>query len=244
MEFLWKTDWARVFVPEMSLLEIVVRGTLIFVTVCLLLRVVLKRQTGGVATSDLLVAGIVGGVCRNPLVRDAYSVTDGLLVVGVVLSWSYALDWLSYHSRLVHRLLHRPPSRLVEDGRVLHERLRHELMTEGQLKSQLRSEGVRDVAEVEGAWLEDCGKVSVLKRPRPALHRPADGAGQPGQPPAAEALQAAARALEEVAERHRQALAEGQRDLDEIRQVLRQLGVRAEEPPAAEANGTGRFVST
>src|SRR5205823_3203362 len=99
MQFLWTTDWGRVFTPEMSLLEILVRGTLTYLGLCLLLRFVLKRQMGQMSLSDLLVVALVAGVCRNPLVRDTYSVTDGLLVVATVLAWSFALDWLCFHSR-------------------------------------------------------------------------------------------------------------------------------------------------
>src|SRR5207302_6352796 len=102
MEFFWRVDWERLFRPEMSLPEILLRGTLIYLALCLLLRVVLKRQAGKVSLSDLLVVSVVAGVCRNPLVRDAYSVTDGVLVVATVLAWGYALDWLSYYVPLIH----------------------------------------------------------------------------------------------------------------------------------------------
>ena len=68
--------------------------------------------------TDLLVVSIVAGVCRNPLVRDAYSVTDGLSMVAVVLAWGYALDWLSYRVPAIHKLLHPEPVVLIEGGRV------------------------------------------------------------------------------------------------------------------------------
>src|SRR4029079_6817391 len=114
----FQTDWSRIFTPQMSLPEVLVRGTLVYLALVLLLRIVLKRQAGKVGMSDLLVVTIVAGVCRNPLVRDAYSVTDGVLIVGVVLLWSFVLDWLSFHSPFIHRLLHRQRVRLIEDGRV------------------------------------------------------------------------------------------------------------------------------
>src|SRR5262245_57321386 len=120
----------------MSLLEILIRGTFTYVGLCLLLRVVLKRQTGKVSMSDLLVVTIVAGICRNPLVKDAYSVTDRLLVVAVVLAWSYLLDWLSYRVPAIHDVLHSKPVLLIQDGKVLHESLEHELMTEGRLQSK------------------------------------------------------------------------------------------------------------
>src|SRR5436305_14944567 len=104
MNRLFETDWGRLFAPEMSLPEILVRGTLIYLAICLLLRVFLKRQAGKLSLSDLLVVTLVAGVCRNPLVRDAYSVTDGVLVVMTILAWSYAVDWICYRSRRVRWL--------------------------------------------------------------------------------------------------------------------------------------------
>jgi uncharacterized membrane protein YcaP (DUF421 family) len=159
-----ETDWSGLFVPQMSLPEILIRGTVVYVLLVLMLRVILKRQAGKVALSDLLVITLVAGVCRNPLVKDAYSIPDGLAVVAIVLGWSYALDWLSFHSRLIHKLLHSPPVPLIQNGHILEENLRHELMTENQLRCKLRLSGVKDPAEVAEALMEGNGHVSVIRQ--------------------------------------------------------------------------------
>src|SRR5438067_7437768 len=152
MDVFWRTDWARLLIPKLSLLEIVLRGVIIYVGLCLLLRVVLKRQAGKVSLSDLLVVTLVAGICRNPLVADAYSVPDGLGVVAVVLLSSYAADWLSYHSPFVHKLMHPSRVQLIRDGVILDDNLRRELMTGERLRCQLRHKGVADVRDVAEAW--------------------------------------------------------------------------------------------
>jgi uncharacterized membrane protein YcaP (DUF421 family) len=162
------TDWSKLFTPRMSLPEILVRGTLIYLALCLLLRVFLKRQAGGLSLSDVLVVTLVAGLCRNPLVADDYSITDGLLMVLTVLVWSYVLDWLSYHVRLIHRLSHAPRLHLIHDGATLEENLRRELMTHAQLESKLRAAGVHRPQEVADAYLESDGQVTVLKKDPPA----------------------------------------------------------------------------
>lgn len=164
MDFLWRADWAKLVLPEMSPLELFVRGTFTYLGVCLLLRVVLKRQAGKVSLSDLLVVSIVGGVCRNPLIKDAYSLTDGFLVVVIVLLWSYLLDWASYRFPLIHHLLHPRPVLLIENGQVCRDKLARELMTESQLYSKLRRHGVREPSEVAQAWMEGDGHVSVIRK--------------------------------------------------------------------------------
>jgi len=103
-------------------------------------------------------------------------------VVATVLFWSFVLDWLSYHVRVIHKLLHAPPVPLIQDGRVLQENLQRELMTESQLHCKLRREGVREPAEVAEAWMEGDGHVSVIKKqePRPEQVQQVPGGAQRG----------------------------------------------------------------
>lgn len=236
-----RTDWSRLFVPEMSLPEVLVRGTLVYVGVVLLLRVILKRQAGKVALSDLLVVAVVAGICRNPLVRDAYSVTDGLLVIVVVLFWSFAMDWLSYYVPLIHKILHPKPVPLIRDGVVLEGNLKHELVTDSQLHCQLRRNGVKDVRQVEEAWMEGDGQVSVLRKAKGGeANEPASTNGaaefraQRFPPPAAENgrvrevagepevrdLLRAAEKLQEKLAWHRERAAAYQRTITEVKRLL------------------------
>jgi uncharacterized membrane protein YcaP (DUF421 family) len=164
MEFWFQTNWAKLFVPQMSLPEILIRGTVIYLSVVTALRLIMKRQAGKVSMSDLLVVMLVAGICRNPLIADDYSITDGVLIMLTILFWSFALDWLSYHIPFVHSLSHPKPVPLIQDGVVLKENLAGELMTQQQLISKLRLNGVNDPKVVAEAWMEGDGHVSVVRR--------------------------------------------------------------------------------
>ena len=164
MGYLIDVDWAALFRPEMSLLEVLVRGVVVYAALCIFLRIILKRQAGKIALADLLVVSLISGVCRNPLIRDAYSIPDGIAVVVVVLSMSYSLDFLCYYVPRVHGLLHPPPVVLVRDGEIDKENLRRELMTESQLLSQLRHHGLETAAQAAKAILEGSGQLSVIPK--------------------------------------------------------------------------------
>jgi uncharacterized membrane protein YcaP (DUF421 family) len=60
--------------------------------------------------------------------------------------------------------MHPPPVVLVRDGEVEQANLRRELMTESQLRCQLRQRGVTDPADVAEAWIEGSGEISVIRK--------------------------------------------------------------------------------
>ena len=54
---------------------------------------------------------------------------------------------------------------LIRDGQVMHDNLQHELMTESQLRCQLRHKGVAKPDDVAEAWIESSGEISVIRKP-------------------------------------------------------------------------------
>jgi uncharacterized membrane protein YcaP (DUF421 family) len=164
MEHLIGLDWSQTFLPDTSLLEIFLRGTVVYLALFVMLRVVLKRESGGVGVTDLLVIVLIADAAQNAMAGSYNSIPDGLLLVATIIFWSYALDWLGYHVPRFERFLHPQPLPLIKDGRVLRARLREELITEEELASQLRLQGVEDPSDVKAAHLEPDGRVSVIER--------------------------------------------------------------------------------
>lgn len=169
-------DWAGMLLPDTPVLEILVRGTVMYFGVFLLLRFLHKRQSSSLSTSDVLVIVLIADAAQNGMADDYGSLADGLILVSVIVGWSLALNWLGYHSKAFARLLHPPPIALVEQGAPNRRNLRRELITHEELMSALREQGIRDVGDVEEARLEGNGKLSVFGR---GSHPPSDD-DQPG----------------------------------------------------------------
>ena len=173
MDWLTKVDWKGMLVPDTSLLEIFLRGTMVYLALFTLLRFVLKRQRGGVGFTDLLVIVLIADAAQNSMAGDYTSVPDGLLLVGVIVGWAYSLDWLAYRVPAVARFVNPGSVRLVRDGRLIRRNLAKENITDEELWSQLRREGVDDLDEVEEVLLEGDGQLSVVRKDqeRPVQHR-------------------------------------------------------------------------
>lgn len=155
-------DLAKILVPSLPPLEIVVRGTIMYLALVLLIRVIFKRQSLGL--TDLLVIVLIADAAQNGMAGEYTSVADGLLLVATIISWAYALDWLGYHVPAIERLIQPSPLPLIERGKLVRRNMRAELVTIEELKAQLRLEGIEEIAEVERAWLEGDGELSVVRK--------------------------------------------------------------------------------
>lgn len=157
-------DLVTIFVPETPVLEIILRGTITYLALFLMLRFTLKRESSGIGVTDMLVVVLIADAAQNAMADDYRSITDGLILVGTIIFWAYAVDWLGYRYPIVERLVQPRPLPLIEDGRLLVRNMRSELITREELMSQLRAYGVDDVARVERAYLEGNGKLTVISK--------------------------------------------------------------------------------
>ena len=157
-------DWGAMFGLSVSPVELIVRGSAMYLFLFLMFRVVVRRRVGAVGMADILVLVIVADAAQNGMSGEYKSVTDGAILVGTILAWDMLIDWLNYRVPALRNWLEAPPLLLVRDGRLLHRNLRHEFVTEEELEAKLRQKGVKDVSEVAEARMESDGEISVIKR--------------------------------------------------------------------------------
>ena len=162
LEWLFGVDWRGLLVPQASPVEIVIRGSAIYLGIFALLRGVLKREAGSVGITDLLVVVLLADAAQNSLTPDSKALPDGLLLVATIVFWALALDWIGYRFPKLQRLIQPPPLPLIRDGQLLRRNMRKELVTEDELMAQIRLQGSDDIGSVKVAYLEGDGQISVV----------------------------------------------------------------------------------
>src|SRR5262245_56879901 len=158
-----KIDWRSVFFPSTGVREIFLRGTIIYLFLFFILRI-LRRESGAIGISDLLLIVLIADAAQNAMSSDYKSVTDGIILVSTIAFWDYLLDWIGYRFPNVRPLLRPAPLLLIKDGRLQRRNMRREMITEEELMGRLREQGVEKVEEVKKCYLEGDGSVSVIKR--------------------------------------------------------------------------------
>ncbi len=143
-------------------MELIVRGTLVFWFLFLLFRFVLHRNPGSLGIADILLVVLIADAAQNGMAGEYKSVGGSFVLVGTLAAWSYFIDWMEYRFRWFARLSEPGVVTLVRHGKVFKANLRREMLTESALDSQLREQGVDDLALVKYAALEPNGKISVV----------------------------------------------------------------------------------
>ncbi len=161
-------EWREIFVPEQPVAGIFLRGTVTYLMLFLILRFLLKRQSGVIGIADLLVVVLIADAAQNAMAAEYKSITEGGLLVLTIVFWNYFLDWLGYRFPAFQRIVRPPPLLLIRDGRMLPGNMRQEMITREELMSQLRQQGIERCDEVKECFIEGDGRVSVIKREKDA----------------------------------------------------------------------------
>jgi uncharacterized membrane protein YcaP (DUF421 family) len=150
-----------VFAPETPLLELIARGFVLYLGILALMRLLRRRTGGEVAHMDLIFMLLVAEAAAHSMGHYS-AVGDGLLVIVTFMALNYAVNALSYYVPAFKKLATLRPLEVVKDGKPLLDNMRREFLTEEELMSYLRQNGMDDLSKVKIAMIEAEGKLSFV----------------------------------------------------------------------------------
>ena len=151
------------FNVDVDTLEIVARTTIVYLALLVLLRIGGKREMGQMTPFDLVVILLISEAVQSSMVGGDISLVGGLVAATVLLAVNYAVASAKDRLPPLRSLFESEPTVLVRDGRMLRKNLESEGLTEDELMSAIRHNGVEEVSGVRLATLEPDGAISVVK---------------------------------------------------------------------------------
>jgi uncharacterized membrane protein YcaP (DUF421 family) len=172
---------ADLFEVHVPVLELVLRGTLVYWLLFLIFRFLLRRDVGAVGIADILLLVIVADAAQNAMSGGYDTFAEGAVLVLTIVGWNWLLDVLSYRFVLVRRFTTPGRLLLVRKGVPQRRNLRREFISMDELQEKLREQGIEKLAEVKAAYLEGDGEISVIRNSEsPAAQGAAKGKKLPG----------------------------------------------------------------
>ncbi|MBK4215019.1 DUF421 domain-containing protein [Paracoccus caeni] len=167
-------DLHRMFLGEQPLLfyaEILVRTLIIYIYTLLMIRWIGGRGIAQLSMVEFVLVIALGSAVGDAMFYPEVPLLVAMLVITVVISANKLLDLLLLRSDRAKDLIDGRPVELVRDGRLVHEGLNACDMGPAEIRGLLREAGIRNLGQVQHAYLESSGKLSIFRRPhaRPGL---------------------------------------------------------------------------
>jgi uncharacterized membrane protein YcaP (DUF421 family) len=159
MDSMWKFD-----ANTTHWYDFVVRATIVYIFLLVLLRLTGKRQVGQLAPFDLVLLLVLSNAVQNAMNAGDNSVTAGLILATTLIVLNWIVAWLTYSNKKFEALIEGRPMILIHNGKFDQTAMRHTKMTKHELETSLRAEGCAGPEEVLFAILENNGKVTVIPR--------------------------------------------------------------------------------
>ena len=156
---------ASVFKMTMPIVELFIRGSVMFWFLVLVFRVVLRRDVGSMGMTDFLFVVLLGDAAQNGMIGDASSATDAVVLISTLVFWNVAIDWATWRWPSLERLFAARRLTLVRNGKRNRRNMRREFISDAELMSKVREEGLEDLSKIKAMYLESDGEISLIRRP-------------------------------------------------------------------------------
>jgi uncharacterized membrane protein YcaP (DUF421 family) len=143
-------------------MELMIRATVLYWFLFLIMRGLGKRSVAEFSPLDLLVVVVMGDLVQIGITQEDLSITGAVMTISAITAWTVVGDWAVRRWPWARRGLVGTPVVVVRDGAVLTDHLRRERLTVEDLDAAARSKGYDDLGDVAIAVLEEDGSVSFI----------------------------------------------------------------------------------
>ena len=145
-------------------MDIVLRATVMFFILFLLIRLLGKRELGQMTPFEFVVLVVLGDLIQQGVTHNDFSLTGATLAISTFAFWALILSWTTDLFPRAKDLLDGAPRVVVRDGEIVSENLRRDRLTRDEILSEMRLAGIGRMSDVAWAILEPQGKMSFIRK--------------------------------------------------------------------------------
>jgi uncharacterized membrane protein YcaP (DUF421 family) len=149
-------------------MDIVLRATVMFAILFLLLRLLGKRELGQMTPFEFVVLVVMGDLIQQGVTHNDFSLTGATLAIVTFAFWGLVLSWVTYLFPRAEKLLDGEPRIVIRDGSLIEDNLRRDRVTRAEVESEMRQAGIASMEEVAWGILEPQGKFSFIRKSQEA----------------------------------------------------------------------------
>ena len=144
-------------------MESVLRAAAIYVFLLLVFRIAGKRSLAQITTFDFILLLIIGEATQQALLGDDYSVVNAWIVIATLILLEIGLSHVAARSPAFGRVMEGLPLIVVDNGRLLTDRLTRERLDESEILAAARElHGLERLDQIKYAVLERSGGITIV----------------------------------------------------------------------------------
>lgn len=162
-------DLTRIFLGDaetanaLFFVEILFRTSVMYFYTIFLARMVGHDAIGQIGPFEFVLVIAVGSAAGDPMFYPEVGLLQGIAVITIVILLHRITGAILQRNKRLERAVEGDPLLIIENGALRQESLGSGSLTEREVMALLRLEGVRDVGEVEKAFFEPSGRMSVFR---------------------------------------------------------------------------------
>lgn len=147
----------------MKLFSIIFRTIFFYVFITISYRLMGKREVGQLGIIDLIVSILIAELVAISIenINEAMYLT--IVPISILVLLEIVLAYISLKSKNVRVILQGKPSLIISNGVINYHEMIKQRYTLDDLLLALRQKEIKDISQVEYAFLESNGKLSVFK---------------------------------------------------------------------------------
>jgi len=151
------SSWAR-------LTEVSLSALLFFIIIIAMVRLLGKRTTGQFNNFDWIITVAVGSLAASGILLKDVATADALAAIVVLAACQYLTTVWVQRTKLGSKVVRAKPSLLVHKGRYMRDAMRKERISEEEIRTALREEGLIDIEQTNWVIMETNGKLTVIAK--------------------------------------------------------------------------------
>ncbi len=138
------------------------RGLIIYVVVILAVRLMGKRQIGELQPTELVITILLSQIASVPLQSQEIPLVNTLTVIFFLVALEILCSAVNMKSKAFRTFLQGSPILIIREGRIIRSQLKKVRFTVEDLTEALRQKDIFDINQVQYAYIETNGSLSVL----------------------------------------------------------------------------------
>lgn len=160
-------DLYRIFfgsgISFLYIAEVFVRTIFLYLYTLLNIRIMHTRSIGQLTPFELIIVIALGSAVGDPMFYHSVPLFHGMLVITITVLLENLITYISDRNSKVEAVLEGKPALIIERGTINEKNLIGQGFSKTDLLSRLRLHGIKNIGQVEYAFIETSGQLSIIQ---------------------------------------------------------------------------------